>query len=84
MIELITGTAITLISILIGFQLGKNSAVVTPDVQNKINKIFTKIVPKSDVGPILRPSAEQNYYRDNPQAATEQEVMGKTIDELNK
>lgn len=84
MIELLIGFAITLISLLIGFQLGKNSRVIPEQTQKKINQIFNRVVtPKSDVGAVSRPTVEQNYYRDNPQIAKEHGIMDETLDILN-
>lgn len=84
MIELITGFLLTIISLLVGFQLGKNQTIVTSDTKKQIQQIFKRVVPRSDVGPVIRPSAEDNYYRDNPSARVEEEVMSGAIEDLNK
>lgn len=81
---LITGALLVLISLLIGYKLGKDQTIVSVDTKKQINQIFKKVVPKSDVGPIERPTTQQNFYRDNPQMATENDVMQNTFDTLNK
>jgi len=82
MIELLTGFTLTIVSLLIGFQLGKNQTVVSTDVKRQINQIFKKVVPKSEVGAVERPDAIQNFYRDNPQIAKEHEIMEKEFDKI--
>lgn len=82
MIELLAGTAITLISLCIGFTLGKHSSIIAPDFKQKINQIFDRVVPSKDVGAIERPSAQQNYYRDNPGKYEEQQIMEQEFDKL--
>lgn len=81
---LITGALLVLISLLIGFKLGKDQTIVTTDTKKQIQQIFTRVVPKSDVGPVVRPDATQNYYRDNPQAAINNNVMTGALDDLNR
>lgn len=83
MILLLLGFTITLISLLIGYSLGKHQQVVSPDVQKRINTIFKKVVTNPDVGPIARPTVQDNYYRDNPKAKIEDEVMSEALDKLN-
>ena len=82
MIELFTGSLLSLGSLLIGYSLGKNQRLIPEQTQKRINEIFTRVVPKSDVGPIERPTVQQNFYRDNPRAAIENEVMAQQFGEL--
>ena len=83
--DLIIGFLITLVSILVGFQLGRNQAVVSNDTKKQIQQIFTRVVPRDkEIGAVQRPTAQQNFYRDNPQALEEQQVMDKTFEGLNK
>lgn len=85
MTELLTGFTITLISLLTGYSLGKNSRIIPEQTQKKINQIFNRVVtPKSDVGAVVRPNAQQNYYRDNPTIAREDELMDDTLNILNQ
>ncbi len=81
MIEILSTFAITLISLVVGYFLGKYSAPTPPTIQKKIDTIFKRVVnagptlPNTEVGVIQRPSATQNYYRDNPKVAEEHMVM---------
>lgn len=83
MIELITGFVITIVSLYMGFNLGKHASIATPDITNKVNQIFKRVVPKTEVGAIERPTQQDNFYRDNPQYAQEQEAVGSTLDDLS-
>ena len=82
MILLLTGFAITVVSLLIGYNLGKNQTVVSTDVKKQIDKIFNRVVPNSEVGVIPRPTVVDNFYRDNPRIAKEHEVMNDTFKNL--
>lgn len=84
MIELFTGAALTLISLLVGYQLGKHQRMIPERTQKKINEIFDRVVPNPEVGAIPRPTPRQNYYRDNPQALVENDTMTKELDDLNR
>lgn len=84
MVELIIGSMLTLISLLIGFSLGKNQTIITQDTKKQISQIFKRVVPNPEVGPVQRPDALTNYYRDNPQAAQEASEMNRTLETLNK
>lgn len=85
MIELLIGFTITIVSLLLGFSLGRNSAPLTPEMSKKITRIFRKVVPPSEreIGPVERPTQMQNYLRDNPQIAREKRIMEQQFDELN-
>lgn len=85
MIELIAGFALTMISLLVGFSLGKNQTVVTQDVKKQIQQIFTRVVPRNDgVGIVERPNAQQVFYRDNPQYAKIQQEATQDFDTLSQ
>ncbi len=82
MLELLIGFAITIISLLTGYQLGRHQTLVTPDTQRKINQIFKRVVPTNEVGPVVRPNAQDNYYRDNPQQKVIDDTMGEALERL--
>lgn len=81
MIEFIISSIITSISMLVGYSLGRWNSPTPPNIQRKIDKIFHKVVssaptlPGDEIGPIQRPTATQNYYRDNPKQAEEDRLM---------
>lgn len=83
-VPLVLSFVLTLVAMLVGYSLGKNQTVVPPDMKKQINQIFRKVVPPDDIGPIERPNAKQNYYRDNPDEADLDDMMTKTFDTLNK
>lgn len=82
----ITSFVFNVISLFIGYVLGKNkdNTINTPDVKKQIQQIFNKIAPNPDVGAVTRPTVKQNYYRDNPVMAQEQDVMDNALDTLNE
>lgn len=82
--DLYLGFAITLISVLIGYSLGKHQTVVPPDTKKQIQQIFKRVVPNPEVGPVERPDVRANYFRDNPRAAEEHEEMNRQFEELNR
>lgn len=82
MIELIIGFIITLVSLLIGFSLGKDQDVITYEAKKKIKGIMRKVIPNNDIGPILRPTAQDIYYRDHPKERIEKEVMEKEFEKV--
>lgn len=78
MIEMLAGFIISLVSLLIGFNLGKWQYPLSPQVDKRIRETFSRVVPKDSggVGAVERPTARDIYLRDHPQAKEEQEVMG--------
>lgn len=81
--ELLTGFVITMIALLIGFSLGKDQMVVTKDVQQQIKQIFKRVVPKSDVGPVMALSQRELDILNNPKLKEEQDIMDREFGHLN-
>lgn len=71
-------------SLLIGYKLGKDQTIVTDDTKKQIKQIFRRVVPDTEIGIIKRPDAQENFYRDNPQAKVEDDLMAKQFDNLNE
>lgn len=85
MIELITGSLITLIALLIGFSLGRHEKPIPPKVAEHLQEIFKKkISPQSSVGAVLTPTQEQLDRYKNPKLAEEEKIMEEELDRLNK
>lgn len=85
MIYLIAGALIALISLLIGFNLGKFQAPFSPQIKKKLDEAFSRVVPSSDVGAVERPTPRQVYFRDHPEEAKEQQIMSEKFkEEINK
>lgn len=82
--ELLLGFGLTIISLLIGFQLGKDQRLIPEKAQRRIEEILTRTVQDKGVGAVERPTAQDNYYRDNPKVKIEDDVMNNTIEILNK
>ncbi len=84
MIEYLIGSVIALLSLLLGYSLGKHQTAVPPDMNKKITQIFHKVVNNPDVGAVARPTDKDNFYRDNPEALREDQLMTETLKGLQK
>lgn len=83
MIDFIFGSVISVVSLLIGFSLGKNQSPIPPSIQQEVKKkydeVMRKVAPPSDVGAVIRPTARERELRDNPRIAEEQTIMSETL-----
>lgn len=89
MVGLALGFIITLISLLIGFSLGRHEKPLPPKVQEQLKEIFKKkiadpLVNDRGVGAVSRPTQDQIDRWNNPKLAQEEAIMNKTFEELNK
>lgn len=66
---------------MIGYTLGNHiNGPVGPSITDIMKKrviptIQTAFKGKPDVGPVMRPSAQDNFYRDHPDLAEEHRLM---------
>ena len=82
LLGLILGAIVAVISLLIGFSLGKYQQPFSPQVKKKLDEVMGRVVSKhSDVGAVERPSSRDVELRDNPNLAQEQQIMGRTFEE---
>lgn len=89
MIELVLGFAISLVSLLIGFSLGRFEKPLPPKLQQQLQEVFKRrvadpLINPSGVGAVPRPTQEQLDRYKNPQLAQEEQIMTQTFTELNK
>jgi len=84
MLELLIGFTITLISLLVGFSLGRYQQSLPPSVNKQIQQIFKKVVPDTDVGGIEPPTQRDLDFYNNPKLAREHEELNRTFDKLNE
>lgn len=84
--EFVPGFIVTIISLLIGYFLGRRDIDknIEPDVKHKISQIFKKIIPNNEIGPVPVLSQRELDIIRNPKLKTEQDVMGNVLDKLNK
>ncbi len=75
---------IVIISILIGYFLGRGNNPFPKETIEKVKKVFENIVVKSDVGPIERPTARQVEDFDNPLKKAGDQAMSDTLREIVK
>jgi hypothetical protein len=85
MIELAIGSLITLISLLIGFSLGKYQQLIPEEAKKALIENLKEITQKrvSDVGPVPRPTQKDLNMWNNPKLAEEQRVMEQEFKNLN-
>lgn len=87
MVELLTGSLLTLTSLLVGYSLGKHNAVIPQEVKAKaaraIQQTFRRVVPDSEVGAVETLSQRDLDLVRNPKLKAEQEELERTLNKLN-
>lgn len=85
MIDLFIGFGITIISLLVGFNLGKYQQLIPEEARKALLENLKEITQKrvSDVGPVPRPTQKDLNMWNNPQMAEEHKVMEQTFGDLN-
>lgn len=82
MINFIIGSTLTLISILIGYYLGKGSSIIPEETRKQVKKLIQALPIDKGVGAIPRPTAQQLKDWDNPLIQAEKEEMSKTFSKI--
>lgn len=82
MIELISGFLISIISLLIGFNLGKHQMPFSPQVKKQLDEAMGRVIPNDrGVGAVPRLTPRELELVRNPKLAEEQRIMGDTFKE---
>ena len=84
MLDLILGFTITIISLLIGFSIGKYNTIVSPDFKKQITQIYRKVIPDTDIGPVERLTKRELDIINDPKKKQEYEEMDRTLGKLNQ
>ena len=82
MIEFLIGFIITLISLLIGYYLGKGVNPLPKETIEKVKRVFEALPNKSGVGAVERPSATQLEKFNNPINKAGEEETSKMFERL--
>jgi hypothetical protein len=82
LIELLLGFAISLISLLVGFSLGKYQSPLSPQIKRKLDEAMNRVVTRKDqVGGIERPNPRELELMRNPKLSDEQKIMTEVFTE---
>jgi hypothetical protein len=84
MIEIITGSIISLISLYIGYSLGKGSSIIPEETQKQVKRLIQALPIKRDIGAVLRPTQQDVERFNNPILQAEELEMSKTLSEIIK
>jgi hypothetical protein len=84
MIDYAVGSILTLVSVIVGYLIGKNINPFPKDTIEKVKTIFEKIPVKSDLGAIPRPTQAEIERFNNPLKEAEDKAMGETFAEIIK
>lgn len=83
MINFIAGAVVTVLSILIGYSLGKGSSIIPEETRKQVKKLIDAMpFTKHDLGAVERPSAQDIKRFDNPLLKEEEEAMSETFREI--
>lgn len=73
---------IVIISILIGYFLGRGTNPFPKETIEKVKKVFENIIVRSDIGGVERPTARQVEDFNNPLKKAGDNEMSKTFSEI--
>lgn len=84
MLEIITGSVLSLISLYIGYSLGKGSSIISEETQKQVKRLIQALPIKRDIGVVPRPTQQDVERFNNPILQAEEEEMSKTFKEVLK
>ena len=79
---LITGFLISIISLIVGFNLGKTNDPISPEIKKRLNQTLQRVIPPSDVGAVMRPTPRELELARNEKERLEQDIMSDTFKEV--
>lgn len=90
--EHVIQSVLIIIAFILGYNIGRGKdALPSEEIKKgtiRIVETIKKAIPpkiiESDIGPVNRPTQKENFIRDNPDWAEEQEVLTKEFDSLLK
>lgn len=84
MIEMLTGSVITLISLWLGYTMGKGSSIIPEETQRQVKRLIQSLPIKKDIGAVARPTQQDIERYENPTLNDEEIEMSKTFKEVIK
>lgn len=82
MIEFLFGALIALVSIYLGYVMGKGSSIIPEETQKQVKRLIQSLPIKNDLGGIERPTATQLKDWDNPLVQEEKDAMSETFRDI--
>jgi hypothetical protein len=84
MIDFLIGSLITLVSLWVGYKLGKGSSIIPEETQRQVKRLVQALPIKNDLGGVMRPTQTELNKFENPLLEEEEEEIGKTFKEIIK
>jgi hypothetical protein len=84
MINFLIGSLTTLISLYIGYTLGKGSSIIPEATQRQVRQLIRELPIKRDIGAVERPTAEDVRNYENPLVKDEEDEMSETFKKIIK
>lgn len=84
MIEFLVGSLVTLISLWLGYTIGKGSSIIPEETRKQVSRLIRELPIKRDIGGVERPTAQDIKRFENPVLRAEEEEMSKTFSEIVK
>lgn len=84
MIDFIIGSLITLVSLWVGYKLGKGSSIIPEETRRQVKQLIRELPIKNDIGGVMRPTQTELKRFENPLVEEEEEEMNKTFKEIIK
>ena len=81
-IILLAGFLISIISLIVGFNMGKNNDAISPEIKKRLNQTLQRAIPPNDVGGVLRPTSRELELARNEKERLEQDIMSDTFKEV--
>lgn len=84
MINFITGSLVALISLWLGYSMGKNSSIIPEETTKQVKKLIQALPIDRGLGAVPRPTAADIKKYENPAIQAEEDEMSKTFSEIVK
>ncbi len=81
---MLTGSVITLISLWLGYTMGKGSSIIPEETQRQVKRLIQSLPIKKDIGAVARPTQQDIERYENPTLNDEEIEMSKTFKEVIK
>ncbi len=84
MSEFLVGALTSLISLWIGYAIGKGSSIIPEETQKQVKRLARALPIDRGIGAVPRPTARDIKRFENPLLKAEEEEMSKTFREIVK
>lgn len=84
MINFLIGSLVTLISLWVGYTIGKGSSIIPEETRKQVKKLIQALPIDRGVGAVSVPTAHEVANYENPIKKAEEAEMSKTFSEIVK